>query len=424
MPEFITCPVCGKKVREGSTFCIECGARVAGKKEKPKKRTPQPKEKETEEEDLTDLGKRMLGLLGNEKVMYSQEPSEQSSQNQAVDTTDTPHSSEEASLGLEWDVGLGKEEVSVEENEPQVTSEAASIQENTPEEANSKSTQHDGDLSWDVEDIPEMEADQVQEGMPFKEVEPPKVKSSGPVPTPKEAKKHLFPEDEECCAREAVSHLFPQGRGVTDNDFIDVVVGKPRKISVEEPMKELEEPMCPSCGSALTSDGFQYPPYVYEAMGKARIEHGEQLLEENEHEEAIESFEKAKLLYERANDEKKIEKCREKIDEGYESMAEFHYDQAEVHKKNREYEWAIVQYKKAREIYMLTTKRKERAKCAKKVRECYVDWGEELEERGEYLAKEGRTREALAKYQKAAERYRQGEDDKRLKGLEKKIKEA
>jgi len=423
MPEFITCPVCGKKVREGSTFCIECGARLAGKKEKPKKTAPQPKVKETEEDDIADLEKRMLGLLGNEKVMYSQESSEATTQNQVTDTKDTAPSEEE-SPGLEWDVGLEEGTGSVEENEHKVRSSTASVQENTSQESNSKSTQHDGDLSWDVEDIPEMEADQVQEGMPFKEVEPPKVKSSGSAPTPKEAKKHLLPEDEESCAREAVSHLFPQGRGVTDNDFIDVVVGKPRKISVEEPMKELEEPMCPSCGSALTSDGFEYPPYVYEAMGKARIEHGEQLLEENEHEEAIESFEKAKLLYEKANDEKKIEKCREKIDDGYESMAEFHYDQAEVHKKNREYEWAIVQYKKAREIYMLTTKRKERAKCAEKVRECYVDWGEELEERGEYLAKEGRTREALAKYQKAAERYKQGEDHKHLKSLEKKIREA
>jgi predicted negative regulator of RcsB-dependent stress response len=424
MPEFINCPVCGKKVREGSTFCIECGARLAGKKEEQKRRKPNPKEDETEEDELTELEKRMLGLLGNEEAIYSQEPSEQTRQDQVEATKNAAQSSEESTPDLEWDVRLEEETISVEENEPQVGPDTVSVQENTPQEPSSKPPKQQVDLSWDVEDIPEMEADQVQEGMPFEEVEPPEVKSSGPAPTPKEAKKHLFPEDEECCAREAVSHLFPQGRGVTDNDFIDVVVGTPRKISVEEPMKELEQPTCPSCGSALTSDGFEYPPYVYEAMGKARIEHGEELLEKNEHEEAIESFEKAKMLYERANDEKKLEKCREKIDEGYESMAEFHYDQAEVHKKNREYEWAIVQYRKAREIYMFTTKRKERAKCAEKVRECYVDWGEELEERGDYLAKEGRTREALAKYQKAAEKYKQGEDDKHLKGLEKKIREA
>ncbi len=423
MPEYITCPVCGRKVRKGSTFCIECGSRLAGEKKQAEKRREKPKEDQNQEDDLAELENRMVGLLGNEKALYAKEPSEQSRQTQSAQASDTESPAKKSVGDLEWKVGEDGEQTVEQEQSPSVST-TNTVSEASSEQIEIESTHDEMDLSWDAEDIPEMSADKVREGMPFTQVEPPEVKASGPTLTPKEAKEHLFPEEERSSAREAVSHLFPQGRGVTDNNFIDVVVGKPREISVKEPMEELEQPTCPNCGVALASDGFEYPPYVYEAMGKARIEYGENLLDEKQHAEAIESFEKAKMLYERANDEKKMEKCREKIDEGYEAMAEFHYDQAELHKKNHEYEWAIVQYKKAREIYMLTTKRKERAKCAEKVRECYVEWGEELEERGDYLAKDGGTREALAKYQKAAEKYRQGDDNKHLKGLEKKIRDA
>jgi tetratricopeptide (TPR) repeat protein len=159
-------------------------------------------------------------------------------------------------------------------------------------------------------------------------------------------------------------------------------------------------------------------------MAKARIEFGEQKVDENEHEFAIEQFEKAKKLAERASDEKMAKESMKKIDDAYEKMAEFHFDQAEDHKKAGQYEWAIVQYKKAREIYMLTTDKKMRAKSAEKARECYVDWGEDLEDKADHLAKQARTREALATYQEAAEKYKEGGNNKKLRGLEKKIRNA
>ncbi|MHA2386710.1 MAG: hypothetical protein ACXAEE_10930 [Candidatus Thorarchaeota archaeon] len=105
-------------------------------------------------------------------------------------------------------------------------------------------------------------------------------------------------------------------------------------------------------------------------------------------------------------------------------MANNHYEQAESHRKSHEYEWAIVQFRKARELYMFSTDAKKRAKCSEKVRECYVDWGKVLEDEGDALVKAGQTRKGLTKYQEAAQRYREGEDTKKLKGLDKKIRKA
>ena len=105
-------------------------------------------------------------------------------------------------------------------------------------------------------------------------------------------------------------------------------------------------------------------------------------------------------------------------------MAQFHYDEAESHLKEGDFEWAIVQYKKARELYMFTTDSKKRARCAERAREAYAIWGKALEAEGDKLAKATKTRDALAKYQEAAAKYREGGDSKRLKGLDKKIRKA
>ena len=122
-----------------------------------------------------------------------------------------------------------------------------------------------------------------------------------------------------------------------------------------------EHASCPNCGVAITSDGFEYPPYVFDAMGKARSDYGDQLLKEKEHERAIEYYEMAKVLFEKSGTEKNVAEALRKIDMGYDAMAQFHFDEAETHLKEGDFEWAIVQFKKARELYMFTTDAKKRA---------------------------------------------------------------
>jgi len=281
---------------------------------------------------------------------------------------------------------------------------------------------HTKDLSWD--EMAVAKEAEIKEGMPFREVEPPRVVTEDVDFATDVVIDHLFPEGRDDVTREAVSHLFPEGRGVTSKDFIDVVVGTPKKVAISTPMVELDTPSCPSCGVTLSGDEFEYPGYVYEAMGQARLEDGEGKLGEKEFEAAIESFEKAKTLFERAGNQKMVDECVKRTDIGYDSMANDHFEQAENHRKSNQFEWAIVQFRKARELYMFSTDAKKRARCATKVRECYIDWGRELESEGDKLSKGGKTRDALAKYQEAAEKYRQADDKKKLQTLDKKIRKA
>jgi hypothetical protein len=300
------------------------------------------------------------------------------------------------------------------------TSEEVAAPEPPPVSPSESPEGSSADLSWEVERIdPE-----IKEGMPFKEVAPPRVMAEEMEVHPVEVFDHLFPEGKDDATRDAVTHLFPGGRGVTSKDFIDTAVGTPKKIAVTTPMPELDTPECPSCGFSISGDGFEYPGYVYEAMGKARMEDGFRKLEAKEFEPAIETFEMAKKLFERAANEKAIADATKMIDEGYDAMANDHFEQAESHRKAHEYEWAIVQFRKARELYMFSTDAKKRAKCSEKVRDCYVEWGKVLEGEGDALVKASQTRKALAKYQEAAQRYREGEDDKKLKSLDKKIRKA
>jgi len=307
----------------------------------------------------------------------------------------------------------------VEESMPAVETEAPPESSfDKPDEPEGRST----DMSW------EEGVDEIKEGMPFTEIEPPRVYAEEIPVTTEEALEHLFPEGvpkevrEE--TKEAVEHLFPEGRGSTTKTFIDVVVGKPSKVGLKGPLQELENPACPNCGIALSSDDFEYPAYVFEAMGKARLDQGEHHLQENEHEKAIESFEIAKMLFEKADNEKGVAESTKRVDTGYDAMAMFHFDQGESHMKAHEFEWAIVQFRKARELYMFSTDAKKRARCSEKVREAYVEWGKDLEAQGDHLAKQGNTRDALAKYQEAAAKFREGNEKKKLGGLEKKIRKA
>jgi hypothetical protein len=398
MVDRLQCPVCGKSIGKGSTFCIGCGNKIP--------------------ENLEPVSTENPGVLPSVEESGLDEIA-------VPATTDEPTTKEEPASAdeLSWEEELpdlppvGTTEIGTGET---MASAPASTPSDISPKVEETSDPDESELSWDesVEDI--------KVGMPFKEVEPPRVVKDAEAieVTTDDALTHLFPEGSDDATRDAVTHLFPEGRGSTSATFIDVVVGKPSKISVKKPMKELEHGSCPNCGVVITSDGFEYPPYVFDAMGKARSDYGDQLLEENEHERAIEYYEMAKILFEKSGNERNIAEAQKRIDLGYDAMAKYHYDEAEAHLKENDFEWAIVQFKKARELYMFTTDSKKRAKCAERAREAFVIWGKALESEGDDLAKAKQTRDALTKYQEAAAKYREGGDSKKLKGLDKKIRKA
>jgi len=410
MQEQVICPTCQKRIRRGSTFCIGCGNKV------PENLPTAPPEPTLEESEILDEVEDVPSL---DDSAFDESPPEPST---ATEPAFLPPVEEEIS----WEESDSLVVQPVEEDltlvEEQIAESSTDIEMVAPTEEMDAPEGKSTDLSW------EEGVEGIKVGMPFKEIEPPRVYDEEIPVTTEEALQHLFPEGapeelrEE--ARKAVEHLFPEGRGSTTTTFIDVVVGKPSKVGLKVPPRELESPACPNCGVSLTADEFEYPDYVFEAMGKARIEQGEKFLQENEHERAIEAFEIAKMLFEKAGNEKGVAESTKRVDIGYDSMAKYHFDQGESHMKANEFEWAIVQFRKARELYMFSTDAKKRARCAEKVREAYIEWGKDLEAQGDQLAKQGGSRDALAKYQEAAGKFREGDDSKRLKGLEKKIRKA
>lgn len=401
MVDHIQCPECGKNLGIGSTFCIGCGNKIPEGFE-PVATLETDTLPSVEESGLDDIEEP---VLVDEPTLPEPEP-EVSAQPEE----------------LSWDEeipDLPVGETEVERGETMVSAPPSVAFDSEPETMEPSVTE-EAELSW------EESIDEIKEGMPFKEIEPPRIVAEAEAidVTTDDALTHLFPEVRDDATRDAVTHLFPEGRGSTNTTFIDVVVGKPAKVSIKTPLKELEHASCPNCGVSITADDFDYPAYVFDAMGKARSDFGDKLLKENEHERAIEYFEMAKMLFERSGTEKNIAESLRRIDMGYDAMARFHYDEAEAHLKEGEFEWGIVQFKKARELYMFTTDAKKRARCAERAREAYVTWGKAIESEGDQLAKVGKTRDALAKYQEAAAKFREGGDSKRLKGLDKKIRKA
>ncbi|MHA2223080.1 MAG: zinc ribbon domain-containing protein [Candidatus Thorarchaeota archaeon] len=415
MQDQILCPECGKRLRKGSTFCIGCGHKI------PENVPLAPPEANLGETPMNESNE-------NDDVLPSLEDSgleDVETQERANILPKKPGSADEltweepptpaASPSLEEDLSLDDGTLSDFEDAPEEDLSLIEEDSGVVEESGGRST----DLVWDD--------DEIKVGMPFKEVEPPRVYAEEVPVTTEHAIDHLFPdgipEEVHEETKEAVEHLFPEGRGSTTATFIDVVVGKPSKIGPAS-LKELQTPACPNCGIDLSSDDFEYPSYVFDAMGKARLQHGAMHLKDNEHEKAIESFEMAKVFFEKAENEKGIQECINRVDFGYDAMAGFHFEQGENHLKVHEYEWAIVQFRKARELYMFSTDAKKRARCSEKVRESYAEWGRYLETEGDRLSKGGRSRDALVKYQEAAAKFREGEAKKRLKGLDKKIRKA
>jgi len=443
------CPKCGSRLGKGSTHCFHCGYKlsetlgpdgiIVGAQEE----TVPPVEG-TKGPNLSNLEERMLGMLGGEEEPQAKE----TGRREDGELVTLPELDESELEELEVDskeVRVGPVEaakpqtpVSDEAFLPPLDAEAETRATESsatppPEEARASARSEslrvdekpEPALTWEYSDrIPEMEPEDVKEGNPFQEIEPPRVVSEEGAPRPAPGMEEASSGTEDEPTRRAVAHLFPQGRGVTSRQFIDAVVGKPSRIGAGLTVVEMEAPTCPQCGAAVTQDGFDYPPYVYEAMGKARLDNGSSKIKDNEYEKAIESFEIAKKLFERAGNTKMVEESTRRANEGYDAMAESHIVQGERHLKSGQFEWAVVQFKKARELYMFSTDPRKRARCAEKARESYSAWGRELESEGDALVKSGQSREALTKYKEAAEKFREGEDSKRLAGLEKKIRKA
>jgi hypothetical protein len=263
MSDQIICPECGNKLRRGSTFCMNCGNKIPA---------DILSEQASDKESILDEEKDVLPSLeesGLDEITESGSIVEPT-----LPEVKTPASTEALSWDEETPSTLAYDETV--ENKKESSTDRA-IKSEIPESTKTS------DLSW------EEGVDEIKEGMPFKEIEPPRVYAEAHevhVST-EEALDHLFPEVRDDATRDAVAHLFPEGRGTTSADFIDVIVGKPEKISVKKPLQELDTPVCLSCGTIPTSDGFEYPSYVFDALGKARIENGDKLLQENEHEKAI-----------------------------------------------------------------------------------------------------------------------------------------
>jgi len=446
MAEFIECPECSKRIRKGSTFCLHCGIRIGDDMESmgsPIVTENTPSTEIAGVEGLEDKMADMLTQSGIPTTVHSTEAPTSSDAEIAIlpdiDDSVLPEPEEvacpeeESTLEatslppadeLTWDV----DNPAPVEEMPTVAADEIAAAPTEPEssrEAEVRDYDHvSAEMNWDTSSIPEFSSDEVKEGMPFKEVAPPRVAEDNIATSTDEALRHLFPDEIDASTTEAVTHLFPRGRGVASRDFVDIVVGKPKRIAITTTMHELKTPSCPNCGTTITGDGYEYPSYVYEAMGKARLEQGVQKQKENEHENAIESFEMAKTLFERAENPKAIFEAQKRIDGGYEAMAASHLTQGEMHFKAGEFEWAAVQFKKAREIFMFTTQAKMRAKCSVRIRASYGAWGKAIESDGDRLSKEGRSREALAKYRLAATKYKEADAPKRLRGLEKKIRKA
>jgi len=448
MQDQMVCPGCGTRVGKGSTHCYSCGRKLSVDQSdldaEPVGPGPvQGSAQQPRASALSGLEDKMLGMLGETVVT----PTPASRTATQVDSARLPALEETEFDDLQADAEIDQmleeedseslpsetasdvlpsldSELEVEDREEPVRPKPISAPPTSGNDKKTVSTPEDTSLTWEYPVVREIESSDVKEGNPFQEVAPPKVTTEGPRVAAEEPTPRISPEKREVSTKAAVAHLFPEGRGFTSRDFIDSVVGKPTKIGTAIPMPELETPSCPKCGAAITRDEFDYPPYVYDAMGRARLDYGMLKLKDNEHENAIESFEMAKRLFEKAGNAKMVEESTRRADEGYDAIAESHIVQGERHLKSGEFEWAVVQFKKAREFYMFSTDAKKRARCAERIRECYSGWGRELEAEGDSLAKSGQSRDALAKYKEAAEKFREGEDPKKLAGLERKIRKA
>ncbi|MHA2348710.1 MAG: zinc ribbon domain-containing protein [Candidatus Thorarchaeota archaeon] len=340
MEGHIVCPECGTGLRSGSTFCLKCGHKMEEVAEHATVDSVEPgilPQPETLEEPIEwgELDEQMSELNKSKEPASVEDGLDTLP---SLDESELPEIVESQTKAIEPAVepamSTHNEELSWEADESLIEAEATpptteDVVSEIPEDT-FKVEEDDADLSWDDSTI---KSEEIKEGMPFVEIEPPRVLTEAPMGETEAALAHLFPESMDASTIDAVQHLFPEGRRTTGKDFVNRVVGKPTRIGVATPMPELDTAECAGCGGIATSDEFDYPGYVYEAMGKARVEAGDAKLKEIEHETAIEYYEMAKRLFERAGNIKMVEECEKRVDYGYDQMAETHYSQGENHLK-------------------------------------------------------------------------------------------
>jgi len=179
---------------------------------------------------------------------------------------------------------------------------------------------------------------------------------------------------------------------------------------------------CPRCGHIYTPDNFEYPTYVYEAMGKARVEAANALIKEKKYIEAIELLNKAKRIYEHASHEDGIKNTNEKITNAYISLGEIYRKEGESLVKNKQYEDAVRQFEIAKDYYIKAKDSKRIKNMENKINEAYEKAAEDYKKRGDAAVKSDDKKLALELYQKAIDCYLKINDTKSIREIEKKIK--
>ena len=231
MTDVITCPNCKTSLRKGSTFCMKCGTAVNGRKIST---TPDPVPDSVDESvsETVTSNEATLPEMEDWDKLPNDTDDLMAATVDALDeserlTSEKPITPPDVELppadDLSWEEGLDSKTIPEPIPEVPVIEETLdnSVKEEDPiiEEAPAVEPTS-RDLSWET---PEAYSAEIKEGMPFKEVAPPTVVDEDIIEVT-EAREHLFTDAPDEDTREAVTHLFPHGRGETSTDFIDIVV--------------------------------------------------------------------------------------------------------------------------------------------------------------------------------------------------------
>ena len=221
MTDSVSCSNCGTHLRKGSTFCIKCGTPLTGSEKLVEKMpenpavesAPQgsevvlPEVDEWDElpEDTDDLMREtMAALEDTEELMESSLPEEQ---------IELPPVDESLELPPEEELSWEEETELIEQETVSSSSEELDLEPIAEEDpiVEEEPTLSSRDLAWET---PEEYGSEIKEGMPFKEVSPPKVVDGDVIDAiDHEVMSHLFTDAPDDSTREAVTHLFPRGRG-------------------------------------------------------------------------------------------------------------------------------------------------------------------------------------------------------------------
>jgi uncharacterized Zn finger protein (UPF0148 family) len=242
MEGHIVCPECGTGLRVGSTFCLKCGHKMEKNAEHS---TAESVESDIQPQTET-LGEPIEWGELDEQMSEITDPKESDESNDGSYTStaveegiDTLPSLDESELPeitepqteviepvAEPALSTQDDELSWEADESLISAEPSpTTMEDTVSEVPEDTSMHEeteSDLSWDDSPI---ESEEIKEGMPFVEIEPPRVLTEAPMGETEAALAHLFPEGMDSSTIDAVQHLFPEGRRATGKDFVNRVVG-------------------------------------------------------------------------------------------------------------------------------------------------------------------------------------------------------